>query len=95
MLFRSLTKVVTKVGRAKTSAPPTGGLDDDDSTDGSSMDEDEDNDTEDEPEAPDLYRNSALGLYEGQLEPSHDAYNSDDEDEYDEDDEVRLFDLSC
>lgn len=93
--LEQLTKVVTKVGRAKTSAPPTGGLDDDDSTDGSSMDEDEDNDTEDEPEAPDLYRNSALGLYEGQLEPSHDAYNSDDEDEYDEDDEVRLFDLSC
>lgn len=85
--LEQLTKVVTKVGRAKPSVPALG-LSDDDS---SSFDEGEEQevDTEEE-EAPDLYRNSALGMYEGELEPGHmeDAYMSGDSaEDYDEDDE--------
>ena len=88
--LEQLTKVVTKVGRAKT-ANQASVPDDDESTDGSSMDEDEDVDSEEETEqAPNLYRNSALGVYEGELEPGHEAYNSDsgEEDEYGEEDDL-------
>ncbi|KAM0754248.1 hypothetical protein T439DRAFT_311132 [Meredithblackwellia eburnea MCA 4105] len=91
--LEQLTKVVTKVGRAKTAAPvPTGALDAD-SSDGSSMDDDEEEETDDEEDeeldAPDLYRNSALGMYEGELETGHDAYmSSGSTEEYDEDDDM-------
>lgn len=93
--LEQLTKVVTKVGRAKPSALSTGnggnrGDDDDDSSTDSSNDDGEEmeQDTEEE-EAPDLYRNSALGMFEGELEPGHleDAYMSGSEGDYDEDDD--------
>lgn len=86
--LEQLTKVVTKVGRAKPTVPAAGELDDA-STGSSDLDEEQEVDTE-EDEAPDLYRNSALGMYEGELEPGHmeDAYMSGSSaDEYDEDDE--------
>jgi E3 ubiquitin-protein ligase HUWE1 len=90
--LEQLTKVVTKVGRSKTSLPSAGRPEDDDSTDGSSMDEGEEFEADtDEEEAPDLYRNSALGMYEGELEPGHqeDAYMSNGStEEYDEDDDL-------
>ncbi|KAK4704493.1 hypothetical protein P7C70_g1715, partial [Phenoliferia sp. Uapishka_3] len=87
--LEQLTKVVTKVGRAKNSAPLAGNLEDEDTSDGSSLDEDVEIESDEEPEAPDLYRNSALGMYEGELEPGHEAYMSGSSgDEYDEDDEM-------
>lgn len=90
--MEQLTKVVTKVGRAKNSVPAAGRLEDDASTDASSFDEGEEVEIDtDEDEAPDLYRNSALGMYEGELEPGHqeDAYMSGGStEEYDEDDDL-------
>lgn len=89
-----LTKVVTKVGRSKTSvAAAQGGLADEESTDEDSFDEEDDMsaDSEEEDAAPDLYRNSALGMYEGELEPGHneDSYmTGDSAEEFDEDDEM-------
>lgn len=70
--LEQLTKVVTKVGRSKSSSlPPARGLGGDISSSDSSMDEDSDDESEEEEEeAPDLYRNSALGIYEGELEPA-------------------------
>ncbi|KAI5477219.1 E3 ubiquitin-protein ligase HUWE1 [Pseudohyphozyma bogoriensis] len=87
--LEQLTKVVTKVGRAKSSAALPGALDGDVSTEESSMDEDDVDVDSEEEETPDLYRNSALGMYEGELEPGNqdDAYMSgDSEGEYDDED---------
>ncbi|GAA6031536.1 hypothetical protein JCM8097_006506 [Rhodosporidiobolus ruineniae] len=95
--LENLTKVVTKLGRAKGSTGPARkGFDDDDfSTDDTSMDEaaaeldalDSDNEEEQDPAA-DLYRNSALGMYEGELETGHgEEYMSEDEEGFDDDDD--------
>ncbi|GAA5942817.1 hypothetical protein JCM10213_002959 [Rhodosporidiobolus nylandii] len=91
-----LTKVVTKLGRAKGAAPARKGFPED-STDFSSMSEDEegsvadsasDEEVEQDPAA-DLYRNSALGMYEGELETGHaEDFMSEDEEGYDEDDDM-------
>ncbi|GAA5969495.1 hypothetical protein JCM11641_008133 [Rhodosporidiobolus odoratus] len=95
--LENLTKVVTKLGRAKgSSGPPRKRLLDDASTDDTSMSEDEESgdDSQSEEEevqdpAADLYRNSALGMYEGELERGHgDEYMSEDEEGFDEDDEM-------
>ena len=87
--LEQLTRVVTKVGRAKPSVPAEGGEADESSVSSFEEGDEQDVDTEEE-EAPDLYRNSALGMYEGELEPSHhdDAYMSGSSaEDYDEDDE--------
>ena len=87
--LEQLTRVVTKVGRAKPSVPAEGGEVDESSASTFDEGDEQDVDTEEE-EAPDLYRNSALGMYEGELEPSHhdDAYMSGSSaEDYDEDDE--------
>lgn len=107
--LENLTKVVTKLGRAK-GAPGAGSgrkrifndNDDDVSTDGSSMSElgDSGDDAseaaaEQDQAAADLYRNSALGMYEGELETGHggghgagDEFMSEDEEDFDDDDEM-------
>ncbi|BGP42101.1 E3 ubiquitin-protein ligase tom1 [Rhodotorula kratochvilovae] len=98
--LENLTKVVTKLGRAKGAAGAGGrkqrSLDDDASTDASSMSEsegsaDDASDGEQDQAAADLYRNSALGMYEGELETGHgagDEYMSEGEEDFDDDDEM-------
>ncbi|GAA6048825.1 hypothetical protein JCM3770_003640 [Rhodotorula araucariae] len=98
--LENLTKVVTKLGRAKGAAGASGrkqrALDDDASTDASSMSEsegsvDEASEGEQDQAAADLYRNSALGMYEGELETGHgagDEYMSEGEEDFDDDDEM-------
>ncbi|GAA6062543.1 hypothetical protein JCM10212_004309 [Sporobolomyces blumeae] len=92
--LENLTKIVTKVGRAKNGQPARNRFSDDSSDDDESMedddDEDDDIDSEEDQEAPDLYRNSALGMYEGELETGHqDEYMSGEESgEFDDDDEM-------
>lgn len=87
--LEQLTKVVTKVGRAA-SAPANRQIDEASSEDSFGSDDELEVDTTEE-DAPDLYRNSALGMYEGELEPGNqeDAYMSGGStEEYDEDDEM-------
>lgn len=94
--LENLTKIVTKVGRAKNGAPARNRFSDESSDDdlSSMSDDDEDGvdvDSEEEQnEAPDLYRNSALGMYEGELETGQqDEYmTGEDSEGYDEDDEI-------
>ncbi|GAA5961735.1 hypothetical protein JCM21900_000844 [Sporobolomyces salmonicolor] len=93
--LENLTKIVTKVGRAKNaSAPARNRFSDETSTDDMSSEEDTeeaDIESDEEQETPDLYRNSALGMYEGELESGHqeDSYMSGEDSEgYDEDDEI-------
>ncbi|GAA6006127.1 hypothetical protein JCM11491_002040 [Sporobolomyces phaffii] len=95
--LENLTKIVTKVGRAKNGAPARNRFSDESSEDdlSSMSDDDEDGDDvdsdEEQPEAPDLYRNSALGMYEGELETGQqdDQYmTGEDSEGYDEDDEI-------
>lgn len=95
--LENLTRIVTKVGRAKNSAPARNRFSDESSDeDLSSMSEgDEDgvdvDSDEEQNEAPDLYRNSALGMYEGELETGQhdDQYmTGEDSEGYDEDDEL-------
>jgi len=102
--LENLTKVVTKLGRAK-GAPGAGGrkrvVDDDDSSDALSTSESDDSGddaseaaAEQDQAAADLYRNSALGMYEGELETGHgghgagDEFMSEDEEDFDDDDEM-------
>ncbi|GAA6003447.1 E3 ubiquitin-protein ligase TOM1 [Rhodotorula paludigena] len=97
--LENLTKVVTKLGRAK-NAPATGGrkrlFSEDISTDASSMDDSDDSldsvsEAEQDQAAADLYRNSALGMYEGELETgagAGDEYMSEDQEDFDDDDEM-------
>lgn len=95
--LENLTKIVTKVGRAKNGAPARNRFSDESSEDdlSSMSDDDEDGDEidseEEQQEAPDLYRNSALGMYEGELETGQqdDQYmTGEDSEGYDEDDEI-------
>ncbi|KAK4052443.1 E3 ubiquitin-protein ligase tom1 [Microbotryomycetes sp. JL201] len=91
--LEQLTKVVTKVGRSKNAAPHQEHTDEDESSESESgFDEEEEIEMDsDEEEAPDLYRNSALGMYEGELEPGvgDDAYmTGDSAEEFDEEDEM-------
>ncbi len=94
--LETLTKVVTKVGKAKGTGAAAGGDEGEedetegtDSTGGSEEDEAEDVEVDTEDDTPDLYRNSALGLFEGELEPGHDGMDeSGEEEDFDEDDEV-------
>ncbi|SCV71562.1 BQ2448_3150 [Microbotryum intermedium] len=103
--LEQLTKVVTKVGRrpgATEGGSLVGGArrsaaDIDDSTDmESSIDEDDIEEVievgsdEEEQEPPDLYRNSALGMYEGELEPGNheDAYMTGESEDYDDEDDM-------
>ncbi|GAA5906785.1 E3 ubiquitin-protein ligase TOM1 [Sporobolomyces salmoneus] len=99
--LENLTKIVTKVGRAKNAGPARNRFSDDSSDDDlSSMSDDDDDDDQDEDdfdsdeeqqETPDLYRNSALGMYEGELETGQqdDQYmTGEDSEGYDEDDEI-------
>ncbi|GAA5975362.1 hypothetical protein JCM5350_006450 [Sporobolomyces pararoseus] len=95
--LENLTKIVTKVGRAKNGAPARNRFSDESSDDDlSSMSDDDDDDDdidseEEQQEAPDLYRNSALGMYEGELETGQqdDQYmTGEDSEGYDEDDEI-------
>jgi E3 ubiquitin-protein ligase HUWE1 len=84
-----LTKVVSKVGRndKKMNLP----LADDDSFSEDPSDEDEDEEMGDlREETPDFYRNSALGMYEGELEEAghEDEFMDEDEDEFGDDDEL-------
>ncbi|KPV73687.1 uncharacterized protein RHOBADRAFT_16819 [Rhodotorula graminis WP1] len=102
--LENLTKVVTKLGRAK-GATGAGGrkrpVDDDASSDASSVSESGDSAddaseaaAEQDQAAADLYRNSALGMYEGELETGHgghgagDEFMSEDEEDFDDDDEM-------
>ncbi|KAH8926761.1 hypothetical protein BT69DRAFT_1317383 [Atractiella rhizophila] len=82
-----LTRVVTKVGRSvdrKLQLPLT-----DDFSDGSESVSEEDEDSiEDEEETPDLYRNSALGMHEGELDDTAQADAYMDEDGFDEDEDM-------
>ncbi|GAA5939453.1 E3 ubiquitin-protein ligase TOM1 [Sporobolomyces koalae] len=95
--LENLTKIVTKVGRAKNGAPARNRFSDESSDDDLSSMSDDDEDgvegdsDEEQQEAPDLYRNSALGMYEGELETGQhdDQYMSGEDSEgYDEDDEL-------
>ncbi|KAM0790628.1 hypothetical protein ACM66B_004490 [Microbotryomycetes sp. NB124-2] len=92
--LEQLTKVVTKVGRSKTATAPHQAHSDENETSESESGFDEEEEVEmdsDEEEAPDLYRNSALGMYEGELEPGvgEDAYmTGDSAEEFDEEDEM-------
>ncbi|GAA6015032.1 hypothetical protein JCM10207_008710 [Rhodosporidiobolus poonsookiae] len=95
--LENLTKVVTKLGRAKgATGPARKDFAEDMSTDDSSMSEDEtsqidvDSDEEQEQDAAaDLYRNSALGMYEGELETGHgEDYMSQDEEGFTDEDEM-------
>jgi len=92
--LETLTKVVTKVGKAKATGAVTAGDDDEDDqgeTDstGTEGDEDEEVEIDTDDDTPDLYRNSALGLFEGELEPGHDGLEeSGEEEDFGEDDEV-------
>ncbi|KAI8445182.1 hypothetical protein BY996DRAFT_2195540 [Phakopsora pachyrhizi] len=79
-----LTKAVTKIGRASTDRK-TG-----DSIGGAALASsagDEEMAAEDE-DAPNLYRNSALDIYEGELEPRHrdNTPSSEGEDQFDDED---------
>ncbi|CAH7686641.1 expressed protein, partial [Phakopsora pachyrhizi] len=88
-----LTKVVTKIGRASTdrkTGDSIGGAAsavEVESVTSESSAGDEEMAAEDE-DAPDLYRNSALGLYEGELEPGHrdNTPSSEGEDQFDDED---------
>ncbi|GAA5823738.1 hypothetical protein JCM11251_003273 [Rhodosporidiobolus azoricus] len=96
--LENLTKVVTKLGRAKSSTGPArkgpesefSSLSDDtsmDEEDGS--DESVDSEAEEQDPAAELYRNSALGMYEGELEAGGgDEFMSEDEEGYDDEDEM-------
>lgn len=75
------------------------GEEEEDSIDARDMDQDEDEEEagEDETEdaAPDVYRNSALGMFEGELEPGNDDYMSgsemdEDVDDWDDGDEEMM-----
>ena len=102
--LENLTKIATKLGRAKNSATGSGATKkrevlDDYTTEDSSMlsgDESDSNDSasdeDDEAQeqaAADLYRHSALGMYEGELEQGHpEEFMSADEEDFDDDDEM-------
>lgn len=89
--LEQLTKVVTKVGRSSTAPSAKRPIEEDSSASSSFSDDDEIEVDSEDGMAPDLYRNSALGMYEGELEPGHqeDSYMSGgSEEEYDEDDEM-------
>ncbi|EMS22762.1 E3 ubiquitin-protein ligase HUWE1 [Rhodotorula toruloides NP11] len=100
-----LTKIVTKLGRAKgalsgaAGASKDGAMSSDFSSEDSSMMSDgetvsDESDVELSPEdqaAADLYRNSALGMYEGELEQGQpEEFMSEDEEAYDEDDDEMM-----
>ncbi|BGP26526.1 E3 ubiquitin-protein ligase HUWE1 [Rhodotorula toruloides] len=100
-----LTKIVTKLGRAKgalsgaAGAPKDDAMSSDLSSDDSSMMSDgetvsDESDVEVSPEdqaAVDLYRNSALGMYEGELEQGQaEEYMSEDEEAFDDDDDEMM-----
>ena len=102
--LENLTKIATKLGRAKNSATGSGATkkrevldeyttedssmlsgDESDSNDSASDDDDE----AQEQAAADLYRHSALGMYEGELEQGHpEEFMSADEEDFDDDDEM-------
>ncbi|GAA5889291.1 hypothetical protein JCM6882_000697 [Rhodosporidiobolus microsporus] len=94
--LENLTKVVTKLGRAKGSAGPARkGFESEFSSDDTSMEEEDsgsasgDSEEDEQDPAAELYRNSALGMYEGELEAGGgEEYMSEDEEGYDDEDEM-------
>ncbi|SGY62078.1 BQ5605_C007g04651 [Microbotryum silenes-dioicae] len=104
--LEQLTKVVTKVGRrpgatgggSLVGGARRSGVDIDDSTDMEEYIDEDDieevievgSDEEEDQEPPDLYRNSALGMYEGELEPGNneDAYMTGESEDYDDEDDM-------
>lgn len=90
-----LTKAVTKISRASTdrkngdnATGPASTIEVESVSPTESSDEGDEM-TSAEVDAPDLYRNSALGLYEGELEPGNrdnSPHTSEEEDQFDDDD---------
>ncbi|RDB16805.1 E3 ubiquitin-protein ligase TOM1-like [Hypsizygus marmoreus] len=87
-----LTKIAIKMSRA--SGKPKGSADDAKTESVSSIepdDEDEEDEAVDREETPDLYRNSALGMYGGEMDDVHfTAEDEMDEEDEDEDEDVEM-----
>ncbi|KAF9029021.1 hypothetical protein BDZ89DRAFT_1101623 [Hymenopellis radicata] len=87
-----LTKVAIKMSRASSKSKDVAEEVKSDSED--SMDSDESDDDDRREETPDLYRNSALGIYAGEMDGGHpdDDDMEDDEDDMVDDDEMDFGD---
>ncbi|EKM54444.1 uncharacterized protein PHACADRAFT_174950 [Phanerochaete carnosa HHB-10118-sp] len=89
-----LTKIAIKMSRASDKQKDSP-LDKEESIDSEISEEDEDEEMEDadREEAPDLYRNSSLGMYGGEMEDVHFGHDDEmDEDAEDEDDDAEMYD---
>ncbi|GLB37041.1 putative protein with domain of Unknown Function (DUF913) [Lyophyllum shimeji] len=85
-----LTKIAIKMSRSSGKSKEALEAEKSDSDSYISSDEEDEMEEEDREETPDLYRNSALGMYGGEMDDTHFGEDEMDEEEGDEDEDVEM-----